>query len=99
MARVVDFSSELNNTTYSASLLPGAPAVYPQYDPHGAWLTRYGDDTKQWVEVEFAHPVRPTHLHIYETCRAGAVMSVKARRAGHWETVWSKDKPGCIQAS
>ncbi|GFO41974.1 F-box/lrr-repeat protein 4 [Plakobranchus ocellatus] len=93
-SRVARYSSQYNNTTWSADQVLGEPKVYPQHgDIHGSWAMGTIDD-KQYLELEYDIPVCPTAINIYETFNPGAVVAVKILDTnGRWEMLWSVKKP------
>ncbi|RUS77849.1 hypothetical protein EGW08_014401 [Elysia chlorotica] len=92
-ARVENFSSQYNNSTWSATQALGQPKVYPQHgDFHGAWA-QGAIDENQYIELEFDVPVCPTAINIYETYNPGAVTAIKFMDSkGKWDTLWSTTK-------
>ncbi|UJR28827.1 hypothetical protein I4U23_010051 [Adineta vaga] len=96
VSRVVEYSSQYNNDTWSANQVIGAPKVYPRYgDLNGAWA-QGNRANNEYIIVEFAQAVNPEQIDIYETYNAGAVVKVSVRNGafnGEWQTVWEVDAP------
>ncbi|CAF2403615.1 unnamed protein product [Rotaria sp. Silwood2] len=96
VSRVIDFSSQYNNSTWSANQVIGPPQVYPRHgDITGAWAQgRRAND--EFIVVEFERVVYPERIDIYETFNPGAVVKVLARNGkddSEWETVWETEAP------
>ncbi len=89
---IIDFSSEYNTTTWSASQALGEPDVYPNYgDLEGAWAQyepKY--KTREFLEFYFEDAIPIDSIHIYETYTCGAVDTVYVRNpnSGEWEIVY-----------
>lgn len=95
VARVVGFSSQYNDSTWSANQVIGAPRVYPRHgDLTGAWA-QGNRANNEFIIVEYDHAVHPEQIEIYETYNPGAVMRVSARNGNdaEWITVWETDRP------
>lgn len=99
-ARVKSFSSQYNNSTWSATQALGQPKVYPSHgDYHGAWASGRIDE-HQFIELEFEVAVCPTAINIYETYNPGGIMAVKILdQKGQWEKLWSTNRPTCLDQS
>ncbi|CAF1543783.1 unnamed protein product, partial [Rotaria sordida] len=76
---VLQFSSQYNDSTWSANQVIGPPKVYPRHgDIVGAWAqgNRAPDE---FIIVGFERAVYPEQIDIYETYNPGAVIRVSAR--------------------
>ncbi|CAF3427916.1 unnamed protein product [Rotaria sp. Silwood1] len=96
VARVINYSSQYNNSTWSANQIIGPPKVYPRHgDITGSWAQgSRGND--EFIIVEFERAVYPEQIDIYETFHPGAVVKVLARNGkdnSEWETVWETAVP------
>ncbi|CAF0827041.1 unnamed protein product [Didymodactylos carnosus] len=103
VSRVVEYSSQYNETTWSANMIIGEPRVFPQHgDIQGAWAQ--GDrSAHEFIIVEFARSVYPEHIHIYETYNPGEkfhAVIVCVRNGNEedeeWETVYETAQPHVI---
>ncbi|XP_005092041.1 F-box/LRR-repeat protein 4 isoform X2 [Aplysia californica] len=98
--KVGKYSSQYNDSTWSANQVIGPPKVYPRHgDIHGSWASGTVD-SNQFIEVEFDVLVRPTAVNIYETFNPGAVVAVKAQDPmGKWVPLWTASRPQTFTAS
>lgn len=63
----------------SANQIIGEPQVYPKYgDKKGAWAQK-NRLTVQFISFKYEVPVYLSHLNIYETYHAGAIIEIKAK--------------------
>ncbi|KAH9499206.1 hypothetical protein Btru_004449 [Bulinus truncatus] len=92
--KVIRFSSQYNNTGWSAEQILGRPKVYPQYgDMQGAWASE-SIDSFQFIEIEFEKAVTPEAINIFETYNAGGTVAVKAMNPfNQWEILWNTKAP------
>ncbi|CAF3875033.1 unnamed protein product [Rotaria sp. Silwood2] len=93
---ILQFSSQYNDSTWSANQVIGPPKVYPRHgDIVGAWAqgNRANDE---FIIVGFERAVYPEQIDIYETYNPGAVIRVSARNGRDntdWGTVWETEAP------
>nr|XP_022313500.1 uncharacterized protein LOC111118373 isoform X1 [Crassostrea virginica]XP_022313502.1 uncharacterized protein LOC111118373 isoform X1 [Crassostrea virginica] len=82
---VTNYSTQYNNSGWSARSVIGEPKVYPRYgDIHGSWATKV-TDAHQFIEVKFHEKLILQEINIYETYHAGGVKRVLAKDpAGKW---------------
>ncbi|CAH1795268.1 unnamed protein product [Owenia fusiformis] len=98
--KILRFSSQYNNTSWSANSVLGPPRVYPQYgDIGGAWASDE-IDAAQFIEIQYKKKLYVKRIDIYETYNSGGVMLVSALSPkGNWVTLWHKDAPEVIDNS
>ncbi|CAF0750487.1 unnamed protein product [Adineta steineri] len=95
VSRVIQYSSQYNDNTWSANQIIGPPKVYPRYgDLNGAWAQGHRA-ADEYIIVEFERAVFPDQIDIYETYNPGAVVKVSARNGNDndWITVWETPSP------
>ncbi|KAI8777438.1 BTB/POZ domain-containing protein 19 [Biomphalaria glabrata] len=99
-SKVIKFSSQYNNSSWSAEQILGPPKVYPQYgDIQGAWASA-SIDSLQFIELEYEKAVLPESINIYETYNAGATVAVKVMNPfNQWEVLWSTTAVENIKSS
>ena len=98
---VASASSERDPDGYGSHQLVGPPRIYPMHGRlPGAWQPSAATDGSAWIELTFAVPVVVSAIEVYETFRAGAIVSISLWRpatggAGHqgdasgsWDAVW-----------
>jgi hypothetical protein len=73
----------------------GAPDTWPQQgDIVTAWASKTPDGQQEWLLLEYARPVVPSEVHIYETFNPGAVVRVTAFTLGGEEVeAWKGQDP------
>ena len=91
---------------WSPEQATGAPDTWPKSgDLPTAWASRTPDGQREWLQLTYASPVRPTAVLIYETFNPGAVDRVTSiDDKGNETELWSgtdptpagKDKGICI---
>ena len=86
-------SSEWNTTSYSAAQAIGPANVHHCGDSVGSWATKLQNRGREWLEVGFPRKVRAIGAIIHANWSPGAVVRIKARTGGGWETVWSGKDP------
>ncbi|CAL1542132.1 unnamed protein product [Lymnaea stagnalis] len=98
--KVISFSSQYNNTGWSADQVVGSPKVYPEHgDLNGAWASG-SIDKHQFIELEFEHPVTPSAINIYETYNPGGVIAIKVLNLyNKWELLWQTHTPEVLSSS
>lgn len=98
---VLRFSSQYNNSSWSANQIRGEPRVYPRYgDYHGSWAQQHTTG-REWIEVEFAESLMITGIDIYETYHAGAVVKIAAKKLPleEWRTIWQTNHAQVLDLS
>lgn len=56
--------------------------------------------SSSFSQLEYEVPVHPTAIRIYETFNPGGVVAIKALHPqGHWDLLWSTDKPVHLTSS
>jgi hypothetical protein len=77
-ARVVAWSSQYSETSWSAARVIGPPDVYPRGgDDVNAWASLGADDRVEFLEVAFDRPHRLSGVDVYETFNPGAVTRIE----------------------
>jgi hypothetical protein len=73
----------------------GAPDTWPnQGDIVTAWASKTPDGQREWLLLEYAQPVVPREVHVYETFNPGAVDRVTAfNLAGEEVEIWKGNDP------
>ncbi|MHC4982169.1 MAG: hypothetical protein ACYTF6_03245 [Planctomycetota bacterium] len=72
----------------------GAPDTPGAGDIKTAWASKTPDGQREWLELEYATPVMPLAVLVYETYNPGALCQVSVFDAnGHEQTVWSGSDP------
>ncbi|CAF3151034.1 unnamed protein product [Rotaria socialis] len=96
VSTVLQFSSQYNDSTWSANQIIGPPKVFPRHgDIVGAWA-QGNRAVDEFVIVGFGRPVHPDQIDIYETYNPGAIVRVSARNSrdkDDWEIVWQTEAP------
>lgn len=89
-------SSEYGDDSYSAKQVIGLPNVRKAGDYPAAWAPQVKDGGIEWIEVYLLAPLKPTELHVYESCGPGFVRKVEAKdeRNGEWVVLWEGVDPG-----
>ncbi|MBM3501265.1 MAG: hypothetical protein FJX74_21650 [Armatimonadetes bacterium] len=92
----------------AADQATGQPNASAISDDNRAWTPAEADGPQAWLELVYQQAVRPTKVHIWETCEPGFVVSVEALDygamaptggplpAGHgfrWVTLWKGEDP------
>ncbi|XP_062581076.1 speckle-type POZ protein B-like [Saccostrea cucullata] len=100
VAKVKNFSSQYNSSSWSANTVIGPPRVYPQHgDLHGAWASK-DINAHQFVEVQYQEKVYLTEVNVYETYHSGGTKSIKVKNpSGKWETVYQTNQVTCMKKS
>jgi hypothetical protein len=91
VGRVISFSSQYNEDTWSANKIIGPPLVFPNYgDLQNAWAQASDFHANHFIELEFPEEVYVTKLNIYETYHAGSVVRIKIKNPlnDDWKLVW-----------
>jgi hypothetical protein len=91
-ARVLGFSSQFQQTSWTASQALGKPDTYPAYgDQSTAWASKTSDGQREYLELGFENAAPINQVSIYETLSPGAVdkISVRNPTSGKWVAVWS----------
>lgn len=89
-SKVIGYSSEYSNSSWSANQVLGAANTYPKYgDNSTAWAPK-SVGQQEYLELEFPDEVYPTGIEIYETYWCGSVVAIKLFNPGmgSWTTVW-----------
>jgi hypothetical protein len=78
----------------------GAPDTWPQQgDIVTAWASKTPDGQKEWLLLEYARPVIPKEVHIYETFNPGAVERVTAfDLTGKEVELWKGNDPTAVNS-
>ncbi|XP_056019555.1 uncharacterized protein LOC125669622 isoform X2 [Ostrea edulis] len=97
---ITNYSSQYNNSGWSARTVIGQPRVYPRYgDLQGSWASA-AKDAHQFIEVAFEKKLYLREINIYETYHAGGVKRVSAKDVGgNWVTLYETDHCQCIDSS
>ncbi|KAH3829119.1 hypothetical protein DPMN_131107 [Dreissena polymorpha] len=110
VSNVRNFSSQAvsakdpESIAWNAVQVMGPPDVYPKHEQNPlAWSVSPANvkSTEEFLELEFAIPVKVGHVDIYETYKAGSVTSIQGLRLSDdvWVTLWSTDTPEEINTS
>jgi hypothetical protein len=80
---VVGYSSQYENSNYSASQVLGTANVFPDYalSPK-SWMSNTADGQREYLELSFPNAAPVNFVDIYETANAGAVDSVFVKNPG-----------------
>ncbi|MBN1260020.1 MAG: hypothetical protein JXB35_04990 [Anaerolineae bacterium] len=82
-------SSEYGEDAWSAAQATGAPDTEVCGDEITAWAASTADSLEEWLEVQYARPVIPSEIHIYETFAPGGVVKVEVITVvSEYLTVW-----------
>lgn len=90
--RVLGFSSQYSETSWSAAQALGEPDTYPRHgDISTAWASSSSDGSREYLVLGYDDPQPVRAVAIYETYNPGAVDTVYVRNAvtGSWNVVWS----------
>jgi speckle-type POZ protein len=91
VSRVINYSSQYNEDTWSANKIIGPPLVYPNYgDLQNSWAQTADFHANHFIELEFPEEVYVTKINIYETYHAGGVVRIKLKDplTDNWKIVW-----------
>jgi hypothetical protein len=87
-------SSEYQADSWGAVQAAGRPNTTGGGDAPTAWASRTADSDEEWLELEYAHAVRPALVRIHETFNPGAVTRVEAKDGGgRWHVLWEGRDP------
>ena len=88
--RVISFSSQYDEDSWSVKKLLGPPDVYPEYgDNENAWTPEQSDSCFEYVEVGFPHPVRARAVRIWWTYNPSPVWRVLVKdEKGLYHLIW-----------
>lgn len=75
-AGYAEASTQYGDSSWSAFQATGAPDVYPDCGDFASAWAMADFDTLDWIEVDYAKPVIPTEINIYETYNPGRVVAV-----------------------
>jgi hypothetical protein len=79
---------------YHADHAAGPPDTQGPGDQPTAWASQTPDGQAEWLELEYAEPVVPRALKVYETCAPGAVTKVSLFSLDGTEVVaWTGKDP------
>ncbi len=90
-------SSEYSNPNWSAAQATG-PADTPECGDHDtAWASADQSSPEEWLELQYADPVIPQEIHIYETFNPGSIVKVEVvSTVSEYITVW-EGPPGAVE--
>lgn len=91
--KVIGYSTQFSNTTWSATRALGKPNVYPSYgDLPNAWAPSSQDGKREFLVLGFDTLQTVKTIQIYETWNPGAIDSIFLRDANSqkWNLVYSK---------
>jgi hypothetical protein len=81
--------------SWAAEQAMGRPDSPKLADATTAWATAQADMGKQWLMLQYAAPVRATHVHVYENCAPGSLYRVTVFDArGREHVAWEGKDPG-----
>ncbi len=87
-------STEYSDTNWSADQATGEPDTFQNGDLSTAWASREPDRGPEWLELDYATPVRAIAVRVHETFNPGAVAKVEAALPdGTWTTLWEGKDP------
>ena len=79
---------------YSPDQACGPPNAPSGSDNALAWTSATADGQVEWLLLEFAHPIEPTALKIFQNCGPGAVTRVSAIKLdGSEVSIWQGNDP------
>jgi hypothetical protein len=79
---------------YHPDQAAGPPDTLTAGDQGTAWAAATPDQQVEWLELEYAEPVIPAALKVYETCSPGAINKVSVFALdGTEDVVWSGRDP------
>jgi len=79
---------------YDSDQAAGPPDTPSPGDQNTAWASGSPDGQVEWLELEYAEPVVPRALKVYETCAPGAITKVSVFALdGTEEVVWTGRDP------
>lgn len=80
---VIGYSSQYDNTNYSAMQVLGTANVFPMYAlSPDSWLSNSPDGQREFLVIGFADPAPINYVDIYETANPGAVDSIFVKNPG-----------------
>ena len=85
--------------SWDAKQMIGPPNTPNAGDITTAWASATPDGCKAWVELDFAKPVAPSRIEIYETYNPGAVYQVSAFIDGTETRLWKGKDPTSTQVA
>lgn len=95
-ARVRVKPASVTYASWSVEQALGPPDTTGYGDIRTAWTTPSQDNAQalEWLELDYANPVLPAAVHVYETYNPGAVVKVAVSRPDGTEVVaWSGADP------
>jgi hypothetical protein len=82
------------NRNWGPEQVTGPPDTNEAGDVVTAWASRTPDDQDEWLLLEYAEPIRPKEIAVYETYNPGAVSRVTAFKLDGTEVeVWKGKDP------
>jgi hypothetical protein len=82
-------SSEYTSDRWSAQQAAGKPDTPAAGDHASAWASLAEDGGEEWLELDYACPVRPAAVRIHENYNPGSVVKIEARDPeGKWGVLW-----------
>lgn len=101
LAQSTDFPTTARSVPLPAAPRPwgpeqatGAPDTPTPGDHPTAWASLTPDDQDEWLELDYAPPITPVLIRVYETFNPGAVSAIGVAGAdGKTVEVWSGQDP------
>lgn len=90
-------SSEYSDPNWSAQQATGMPDTPECGDHDSAWASAEANSAEEWLELQYAVPVLPQEIQIYETFNPGSVVKVEViTTVSEYITVW-QGRPGAVE--